>query len=123
MQKHSDTSTMAIDYYERSLPLKGLFFWAIGLFAMIGAACAFVYYVYGTPHMQPEPELVLKRPMTFPPLQPRPQDEMAAFKKAQLEHLATYGWLNRSQGVVRIPIQRAMNLVIDKGLPARGGKK
>lgn len=122
MQKHSEIST-AIDYTENDLPLKGLFYWAVGLFAGIGAVCSFVYYVYGMPKMHPDPELVLKRPMTFPPLQPRPQDEMAAFKKAQLEALASYGWVNRPQGVVRIPIERAMNLVLDKGLPARGGKK
>ncbi len=123
MQEHSETTLGPIDYYERNIPLKGLLLWAVGLFAMIGAACAFVYYVYGTPKMHPDPELVTKRPMTFPPLQSRPQDEMAAFKKAQLEQLASYGWVNRQAGVVRIPIARAMDLVLDKGFASRGGKK
>ena len=33
--------------------------------------------------------------------------------------LRTYGWLDRERGVVRIPIERALELVAKEGLPSR----
>ena len=37
----------------------------------------------------------------------------------QNQELNQYGWVDRSQGIVRIPIARAMDLIADRGLPAR----
>ena len=31
--------------------------------------------------------------------------------------LTTYGWVDRNAGVARIPIERAMDLLVEKGLP------
>jgi hypothetical protein len=33
--------------------------------------------------------------------------------------LATYGWVDEKSGTVRIPIERAMELIVQRGLPAR----
>ena len=33
--------------------------------------------------------------------------------------LATYGWANRKEGRVRIPIDRAMELQLERGFPTR----
>jgi hypothetical protein len=35
--------------------------------------------------------------------------------------LHSYGWVDQQAGVVRIPIDRAMNLLIERGMPARIG--
>ena len=37
----------------------------------------------------------------------------------QTEKLNSYGWVDRSNGIVRIPIDRAMDLLAQRGLPAR----
>jgi hypothetical protein len=37
----------------------------------------------------------------------------------QNEKLTSYGWIDRSNGIVRIPIDRAMDLILQRGLPAR----
>ncbi len=34
--------------------------------------------------------------------------------------LNSYGWVDRKHGVIRIPIERAMDLVAQRGLPTRG---
>ena len=31
--------------------------------------------------------------------------------------LTTYGWVDRGAGVVRVPIERAMDLLVERGLP------
>jgi len=33
--------------------------------------------------------------------------------------LSSYGWVDQKSGVVRIPIERAMDLIAEKGLPVR----
>jgi hypothetical protein len=119
----SPSSVPAHDYKEWDLPLVKLALWVVGLFAMLGGVIVFVYLVYGTPTSKPVPEVVLKRPMNQPVLQSNGASDMRAFRKEQEEALKTYGWVNRAQGVVRVPIARAMEMVLQKGLPARGSSK
>jgi hypothetical protein len=35
--------------------------------------------------------------------------------------LATYNWVDKDKGVVQIPIDRAMDLIVERGLPVRPG--
>jgi len=61
-----------------------------------------------------------------PPPGPRIQvfapKEMQEFRAEEDATLNSYGWVNRAAGVVRIPIDRAMQLLAERGLPAAGGK-
>jgi hypothetical protein len=41
------------------------------------------------------------------------------FRKAEDETLTTYGWIDKSAGTVRLPIDRAKDLVLERGLPVR----
>jgi hypothetical protein len=41
------------------------------------------------------------------------------YKKKQDALLGGYGWVNRTQGVVRIPVERAMDRLLERGLPTR----
>jgi hypothetical protein len=41
------------------------------------------------------------------------------YRKTEETTLTTYGWIDQNAGVVRIPIDRAKALVLEKGLPAR----
>jgi hypothetical protein len=47
-------------------------------------------------------------------------------RTARLERLRTYGWVDRQAGIVRVPIDRAMELVVNgerAATPPRTGKK
>jgi hypothetical protein len=46
-----------------------------------------------------------------PRLQTSPPDDLKAFRAAEDARLETYGWVDRQAGIVRIPIERAMELV------------
>lgn len=52
-----------------------------------------------------------------PRLQPDPPATLAEFKAAEEEFLSTYGWINRQEGVVRLPVSRAIDLVLERGSP------
>jgi hypothetical protein len=54
-----------------------------------------------------------------PRLQTQPREDLAALRAREDETLRSYGWVDRNAGVVRIPIDRAMELTLERGLPAR----
>jgi hypothetical protein len=56
-----------------------------------------------------------------PRLQLRPPEDLNNFRASEETALKTYGWIDRTAGVVRIPIDRAMDLVLERGLPTRAG--
>jgi hypothetical protein len=45
--------------------------------------------------------------------------QMTALNAQQNEKLNSYGWIDRTNGIVRIPIARAMDLILQNGLPTR----
>jgi hypothetical protein len=52
-----------------------------------------------------------------PNLQAEPPADLAAYEARQADILSTYGWVDPAAHVVRIPIERAMDLVAERGLP------
>lgn len=52
-----------------------------------------------------------------PRLQVNPAAEMATFHAQEQAILDSYGWVNEDEGVVRVPISVAMDMVLEKGLP------
>lgn len=54
-----------------------------------------------------------------PRLQERPFDDWRAMHRQQEELLSSYGWIDESRGVARVPIDEAMKRLVEKGLPAR----
>lgn len=60
------------------------------------------------------------RPLPPPPrIQPNPGADMQSYFQSQQNLLNTYGWIDRQNGIVRLPIDRAMELILQRGLPAR----
>jgi hypothetical protein len=54
-----------------------------------------------------------------PRLEAESGSELAAYRAATDQQLHSYRWVDRSNGVVAIPIDRAMHEVAQQGLPAR----
>ena len=54
-----------------------------------------------------------------PRLQAQPFKDVFELKSAQRGVLHSYGWVDKANGVVHIPIDRAMQLTLERGLPTR----
>jgi hypothetical protein len=54
-----------------------------------------------------------------PRLQTQPFRDVYLLKQGQNERLTTYGWADRPNGIVHIPIERAMELTRESHAPAR----
>jgi hypothetical protein len=52
-----------------------------------------------------------------PRLQVDPPADLAALRASEAAQLSTYGWEDRAAGIVRIPIERALALTAERGLP------
>ena len=55
-----------------------------------------------------------------PRLQTNPREDLADLRRAEDQVLDSYGWVDKDAGIVRIPIDDAMRLTVQRGLPARG---
>jgi hypothetical protein len=58
-------------------------------------------------------------PGDVPRLQVVPPQELHTYKEQQENLLKSYGWVDEKDGIVRIPIDRAMGLLLQKGLPVQ----
>jgi hypothetical protein len=52
-----------------------------------------------------------------PRLQASEPLDLRAFREEQERTVTTYGWVDKSQGVVRIPVDEGMRLLLERGLP------
>jgi hypothetical protein len=57
---------------------------------------------------RPGPDLLVTEPSV-----------LEAMRAEQAAELSTYGWVDRNAGTVRIPIDRAKDLLIERGFPVR----
>jgi hypothetical protein len=52
-----------------------------------------------------------------PRLQVTPERDLAALRAQEDAILASYAWIEKDRGIVRIPIEEAMRIVAENGLP------
>jgi hypothetical protein len=55
-----------------------------------------------------------------PQLQVNPREDWLKFREDQKKSMETYAWENQTAGIVRVPIEEAMELLVKKGLPVQG---
>ncbi len=54
-----------------------------------------------------------------PRLQTQPREDLKEMRKEEDRLLSNYGWADPNTGRVRLPIDRAMQLLVEQGLPSR----
>ncbi len=114
-------------YEHKDTSPKGVLIFFGGLFLMIALSIVGVAWLFG--YMAQRREAVEASPaprMNQIPPQPRLETQPGVELKTVRAHedsiLNDYGWENRNAGVVRIPIDRAMDLLVQRGLPYRTGQ-
>jgi hypothetical protein len=114
----------------------------LGFLLALGIACVVVYFVLLGVYSFLEkdyarrqaPQSPLKAPVTAAPMIVTPQDvqkfpeprletnertELHDFRLAEEKKLNEYAWIDQANGQVQIPIDRAMQLIVQRGLPVR----
>ncbi len=129
--KHSSKPMEPVDasagWEKRDVNIRGLFqfaFWMAVVLAvtMIGMRFTFNSYKKAMPlgaTASPMVKLTDRMIPSGPLLQVHPHQELEAYCSAQQQNVNTYAWVDQPSGVVRIPVDRAIELILAKGLPAR----
>jgi cytoskeletal protein RodZ len=59
-----------------------------------------------------------QRPETpVPRLQTNAPADLNTLRTAENNELESYGWIDQQKGIVRIPVEQAMTLLVERGLP------
>ena len=69
----------------------------------------------------PQSSTTVEQKFTGPKLQAQPSVELARFRRDEQQRLSSYGWVDRRQGAIRIPVKRAIELLAKRGLPEPKG--
>jgi len=103
---------------------------AIGFVVLVAIVFSTVWWMYG--YIREQDQIRDVRRTLIPPasaippeprLQVNPQEDFLAYKREEDRILNSYEWISREEGRVRISIQRAMDLVVERGMPVQAGKK
>ena len=101
-------------------------FWLIVAAALIHVGLWGLFQLFAAearseqPVLEPNVAASLKRTPSEPRLEPLPLASRRALRAAEDARLSGYAWVDRPGGVARIPIARAMRLIVERGVP--GGK-
>ena len=108
---------------------KNIAMFGAALAAIIAAVAVAAYGLFSffntsitTTRPAPSPLSYSREPTAAPRLSLRPGDELSAMRAEENKILASYDWVDRDHGVVRIPIERAIEILADRGLPVRTEK-
>jgi hypothetical protein len=72
------------------------------------------YEPYVTPLARPAGQ-----PFPAPTLQETPWTDLKKFRAEQHDYLHSYGWVDEKLGVARIPIGKAKEMLLQRGIPVR----
>jgi len=93
----------------------------VTLVAMLLMIPLFRHFAAVEARNQPAPSTLAGVRPLLPPeprLEPMPFDELRRLRAREEEILDSYAWVDRKEGIVRVPIERAIELTARRGLPA-----
>ena len=95
---------------------------ALVILGVLGSAAVFHFFIRHQPLGPPaSPFEDVRQLPPEPRLQTTAPEDLKHFRADQDNILGSYGWVDNKAGIVRIPIERAMDLMLQSGYPIRGG--
>ena len=117
-----------VRHEESDVNIRAILGFGAGLIVVAAVVHLLIYVLFGyfnsRDGVQPPAEYPLaaaqgQREPPEPRLQTNPRQDLADLRAKEDELLDSYGWVDKNAGVVRIPIDTAMKLTLERGLPAR----
>jgi hypothetical protein len=112
-------------YETRDVNTRGILYFIVVLFLLLVVSLVSMRWLFGY-FSETQPLGPAASPFTnartLPPaprLQVQPVGDLDVVRAAQEETLHSYGWVDRANGIVRIPIDRAIDLLVEHPLPSR----
>ncbi len=112
-------------YEKRDVNTRAISYSLLVLLAVVVVSLVTMHWLFGyfsaTQQLGPtaSPFTDVRQLPPEPRLQVHPVEDLNRARMEQEDLLNSYGWTDRATGKVRIPIDRAMDLIIERGLPTR----
>ncbi|MGE5345833.1 MAG: hypothetical protein ACM3JH_07755 [Acidithiobacillales bacterium] len=115
---------------DREVSVRAVVGFAIFLFLLIAFALGLMWVVSRVAKKEiasrqaPPPPLAGARENPLPPaprLEISPPKDLAALRDREDAVMKTYAWVDRAKGIAEVPVDRAIEIAIEKGLPVRYG--
>ena len=125
MQNKSNGAPAGAGYEKRDADAGALLRFALGLFLVMVAvfvSMRWVFFYFAEVQQLGPAASPFEQSRALPPqprLQPEPKVDLQRVREGQQAVLNSYGWVDRQNGTVHIPIEQAMKLVLDGRLPVR----
>ena len=122
---------LEVHHEESDVDIRAIFAFGAGLMAVAFVVFLMIYVLFGffdgrermtVPAEYPLAAQAPKVPPE-PRLQEHPREDLRELRAREDEILTSYGWVDKNAGIVRIPIDAAMKLTLERGLPARQQEK
>jgi len=113
---------------ERDVDVRSVAKFGVGITAGVIFAALLMWFLFDRfaareTRLSPQPEpMASSNPQKQPPeprLQKSPVIDLHEFRAGEDAFLNSYGWVDPGKGIVRIPVERALELVAKEGLPSR----
>ncbi len=118
-----------LGYEGRDVAIPTLIKWFVFLFLFVFGTIAVTFGIYklfvpeGGEESRSLPLTTVERrpPPDAPIVQIHPKRDMIVFRREEVETLNSYGWVDQGKGIAKIPVDRAIDLIVERGVPAPRG--
>jgi hypothetical protein len=111
------------DVNVRAVTASGLAIFGLLLVSVFGMWFLFQWLAEKQARLSPPPSAMAQQEGPRLPPEPRlqatPVADFKAIQAAEDKLMNSYGWIDPDKGTVRIPVERALEIVAQRGLPAR----
>jgi hypothetical protein len=116
------------EHESRDLSIRGILIFFVALGGMMAIMLVVVTITMTLasgrgPNLQIPPSNLSNAPIPTLPSEPRleaiPGQQLQKLRANDDKMLHTYGWVDQKAGIVHIPIERAMQMMLQRGLPTR----
>jgi len=132
---HAHHKNPGVAHERRDVNIRGIIYFAVAL-VIVGAVLNLFlwwlldYFETSQAKAEPPPPPMASQRQQFPP-EPRlqgapghsdpPMIELRESRQRENQLLESYGWVDQKAGIVRIPIDQAKQLLLERGLPVAPG--
>jgi hypothetical protein len=134
-QKHTGSTTASVDnatvqHEQSDVNVRAIFLFAAALLVtalVVHVGVWFLFDAFAARESAEAPPSPLAAGQVRLPPQPRlqvtPREDLREFRAEEDVRLNSYQWVDKEAGVVRIPIDDAVRLTLERGLPTRERKE
>jgi hypothetical protein len=124
-EMHADSTSTHPGHETRDFSMRVVVLFGVSIALLLAGSLALMAWLFDILAMTPEGHGLRGAPVAATPprppgprLQASPTRDMQEMLQTENAWLQSYGWVDRSAGMVRMPVDRAMALVVQQGLPS-----